>query len=35
MGRAPTESDTYEELGPDDMQRQYQELWEKVIPRRG
>ncbi len=32
MGRAPAESDTYEELSPDEMQRLYPELWEKVKP---
>jgi hypothetical protein len=28
MGRAPTESDTYEELSPEYMQRLYPALWE-------
>jgi hypothetical protein len=30
MGRAPAESDTYEELSPDEIQGLYPELWEKV-----
>jgi hypothetical protein len=32
IGRAPTESDIYEELSSDDMQRLYPKLWEKVKP---
>jgi len=35
MGRAPVESDAYEELSPDDMQRLYPELWEKVNLNKG
>lgn len=34
MGRAPAESDAYEELSSDDMQRLYPELWEKVGPQK-
>jgi len=30
MGRAPTESDTYERLSTDDLRRLHPELWEKV-----
>lgn len=32
MGQAPTESDTYEELSPEDMRGRHPELWEKVKP---
>ena len=35
MGRAPTESETYEQPSLDDMNRLYPELWEKVKPQRG
>ena len=30
IGRAPMESETYDELSQDDMERRYPELWEKV-----
>lgn len=32
IGRAPVESETYEELSSDDLRRLHPELWEKVKP---